>query len=215
MSRRFATLYAGFCFIFALTLPLGASAQTRTVEATPGAIDAYATVLRGYNKSMPEWQSKDLARHLLISAAHQNLDPNVLAAIVTVESSWHTHAVSYAGAIGLGQLMPYTAATLGVNPRDPKQNLSGAAHYLSNLMATFGSNPNRYKLVFAAYNAGPKAVQQYGGIPPYYETQRYVMKVLRAWHHLQNIVHVPADAYTVASDSRDDDVNYWLNDGNR
>ena len=214
MSRRFAALYAGLCFIFASFLPLAAPAAQHAVPTTQNAIDAYATVLRGYNPSMPDWQSKDLARHMLMSAAHWNLDANVLAAIVTVESSWHTHAVSYAGAIGLGQLMPGTAATLGVNPRDPKQNLSGAARYLSSLMNTFGSNPDRYKLVFAAYNAGPKAVQKFGGVPPYYETQRYVVKVLRTWKHLNNTVHIPAAAYDVAL-AHSDDVDYWLGDNNR
>jgi soluble lytic murein transglycosylase-like protein len=214
MSRRIASLYAGFCFIFASFLPLAAPAQTRAVPTTQNAIDAYANVLRTYNPSMPDWQSKDLAKHMLMSAAHWNLDANVLAAIVTVESSWHTHAVSYAGAIGLGQLMPGTAATLGVNPRDPKQNLSGAARYLSSLMNTFGSNPDRYKLVFAAYNAGPKAVQKFGGVPPYYETQRYVVKVLRTWKHLQSTVHIPASAYDVAL-AHGDDVDYWLGDNNR
>ena len=213
MSRRIAALYACMSFVFFFFAPTGAQAAPHVVSTTESAVDAYASVLRTYNKSMPEWQSKDLARHMLISAAHWNLDANVLAAIVTVESSWHTHAVSYAGAIGLGQLMPGTAATLGVNPRDPKQNLSGAAHYLSGLMQTFGSNPDRYKLVFAAYNAGPKAVQQFGGVPPYYETQRYVVKVLRTWKHLQSTVHVPASALDVAVDAHGADVDYWLGDG--
>jgi soluble lytic murein transglycosylase-like protein len=93
----------------------------------------------------------------------------MLVAIVTVESRWHTHALSRAGAIGLGQLMPGTAATLGVNPHNAGQNLSGAARYLSGLMQRFGTK--HYDLVFAAYNAGPKAVVAYGGIPPNGETQ--------------------------------------------
>ena len=216
MSRRTASLYAGLCFIFALFAPVQAQATTHAIAATPSTIGVYASVLRSYNKSMPVWQSNDLAKHLLMSAAHWNLDPNVLAAIVTVESSWHTHAVSYAGAIGLGQLMPGTAATLGVNPRDPKQNLSGAAQYLSGLMDTFGSNPNRYQLVFAAYNAGPKAVQRFGGIPPYYETQRYVVKVLRTWKHLQNTVHLPAESFDMATRSGGaGDIDYWTNGSGR
>ena len=213
MSRSAASLYAGLCFIFASFAPVQTPAASHAILATPSTIGVYASVLRSYNKSMPDWESRDLAKHLLISAAHWNLDPNVLAAIVTVESSWHTHAISYAGAIGLGQLMPGTAATLGVNPRDPKQNLSGAAQYLSGLMDTFGSNPNRYQLVFAAYNAGPKAVQRFGGVPPYYETQRYVVKVLRTWKHLQKTVRLPADAFDIATNGRD--VDYWANDSNR
>jgi soluble lytic murein transglycosylase-like protein len=153
---------------------------------------------------------------LLLTAARWKVDTNMLAAIVTVESSWHTHAVSYAGAIGLGQLMPDTAATLGVNPHDPAENLQGAARYLRGLLEKFGSNPNRYALVFAAYNAGPLAVQRYGGVPPYYETQHYVLKVLRAWNVLRSTVHIPKSAWlAVAAQAHAPDVDYWLNDPGR
>ena len=164
---------------------------------------------------MPDWQSRSLARTLLVNAQRWKLDANMLAAIVTVESGWHTHAVSYAGAIGLGQLMPGTAATLGINPRDPAQNLQGAARYLNGLMQTFG--PRRFELVFAAYNAGPKAVIRYGGIPPFGETQHYVVKVLRAWHHLETTVHLPAtiEGATVADAARGADVDYWTSGGGR
>ena len=72
------------------------------------------------------------------------------------------------------QLMPGTAASLGVNPYDPAQAINGAAKMLSGLIREFGS----VSLAVAAYNAGPGAVQQYGGIPPYPETQAYVQKVL-------------------------------------
>jgi soluble lytic murein transglycosylase-like protein len=213
MSRRRAPLAAGLCLALTLSLTAIAAAATKTVvRATPGAIAAYSTVLRQYNPRMPIWQSNDLAKHLLIAAAHNRLDPSMLAAIVSVESDWHTHAVSYAGAVGLGQLMPGTAATLGVNPRDPKANLSGAARYLRGLLEKFGRNPNRYALVFAAYNAGPKAVIRYGGVPPYYETQHYVVKVLRAWHELKSVVHVPENALRPVLALQDPDEQYWLGD---
>lgn len=213
MSRRRASLLASLCLLFGLAFPAAASADTRPVPATKESIAAYAAVLRQFNPEMPDWQSKDLARHLLLTANKERIDTNMLAAIVTVESSWHTHAVSYAGAIGLGQLMPGTAATLGVNPHDPVQNLQGAARYLRGLLERFGAKRDRYALVFAAYNAGPKAVQQYGGIPPYYETQHYVVKVLRAWSALRSMVHIPRSALLAAA-PRDaaPDVNYWLDD---
>ena len=215
MSRRRAPFIAGLSLVLGLLVaPAAAFAAQKPVPTTPESIAAYASVLRTYNPEMPEWQSKDLARHLLVSAAKWKLDTNMLAAIVTVESSWHTHAVSYAGAIGLGQLMPGTAATLGVNPRDPAENLSGAARYLRGLLQKFGSNPNRYALVFAAYNAGPLAVQRYGGVPPYSETQRYVFKVLRAMNELRTAVHLPPGIWNaqqrVASGP---DVEYWLDSG--
>lgn len=216
MSRRRAPLFAGLMLAFGLAIPSVASAAPHAIPANSTTIAAYATVLRQYNPQLPDWQSKELARHLLVSAAKWRLDTNMLAAIVSVESSWHTHAVSYAGAIGLGQLMPGTAARLGVDPRDPAQNLSGAAKYLRGLLSTFASNPHRYELVFAAYNAGPKAVKDYGGIPPYSETQRYVLKVLRAWHHLQSVVRLPRvfDLAKAGAPSTPD-VDYWLNDTGR
>jgi soluble lytic murein transglycosylase-like protein len=185
-----------------------ALAYHRVVPATPAAIAVYATVLRHINPQMPGWQSRDLARRVLVNAERWRIDANMLVAIVTVESRWQTHAVSPAGAIGLGQLMPGTAALLGVNPRDPKQNLSGAARYLRGLMQRFGSK--HYTLVFAAYNAGPKAVSEYGGIPPYDETVSYVERVLGAWEHLTKTVHLPAAAFAVALPAHGLDIDYWL-----
>jgi soluble lytic murein transglycosylase-like protein len=184
-----------------------AFAYHRAVPATPTAIAVYATVLQHINPQMPGWESRDLARRVLVNAVRWRIDANMLVAIVTVESRWHTHAVSSAGAIGLGQLMPGTAARLGVNPRDPKQNLSGAARYLRGLMQRFGTR--HYSLVFAAYNAGPKAVKEYGGIPPFDETQMYVVRVLDTWEYLAKSVHVPPSAYAVAR-AHGLDVDYWL-----
>ena len=93
---------------------------------------------------------------------------------IEVESAYRQDAISSAGAIGLGQLMPATARDLGVDPRDPLQNLDGAARYLAMMLDTFGDP----RLALAAYNAGPDAVRQYGGIPPYRETQNHVARVM-------------------------------------
>ncbi len=93
---------------------------------------------------------------------------------IEVESAYRQDAVSTAGAIGLGQLMPATARDLGVDPRDPLQNLDGSARYLAMMLDTFGDP----RLALAAYNAGPDAVRQYGGIPPYRETQNHVARVM-------------------------------------
>ena len=199
-----ATIFIAGSF-FATLSPARAALQT--VPATPTAIEVYATVLRHINPEMPGWQSRDLARRLLVNAERWRLDTNMLVAIVTVESRWRTHAISSAGAIGLGQLMPGTAAGLGVNPRDPKQNLSGAARYLRGLMQRFGTH---YSLVFAAYNAGPRAVKEYGGIPPYDQTQNYVVRVLDTWQHLTKTIHLPAAAFAVALPAHSLDIDYWL-----
>lgn len=94
---------------------------------------------------------------------------------IAVESAFNPNARSPVGAIGLGQLMPATAETLGVDPHDPEDNLRGSARYLLAQLESFGS----VELALAAYNAGPEAVRQYGGIPPYAETEGHVAKVLR------------------------------------
>ena len=93
---------------------------------------------------------------------------------IEIESAYRQSAVSSAGAIGLGQLMPATARDLGVDPRDPLQNLDGSARYLAMMLELFGDP----RLALAGYNAGPDAVRQYNGIPPYRETQNHVARVM-------------------------------------
>ncbi|MCU4185033.1 lytic transglycosylase domain-containing protein [Acidiferrimicrobium sp. IK] len=99
--------------------------------------------------------------------------PALLAAVAKQESGFQTDAVSGAGAQGLMQLMPSTAAGLGVNALDPAQAITGAATLLKGYLKQFGSVP----LALAAYNAGPGAVTSYGGVPPYAETQHYVSNI--------------------------------------
>jgi hypothetical protein len=108
------------------------------------------------------------------AGARHGVDPSLLAAVASQESSFNASAVSPAGAQGLMQFMPATAAGLGVNPLDPTSSIDGAARYLSNLTQQFGST----ELALAAYNAGPGTVSRYGGIPPYPETQNYVRSVM-------------------------------------
>jgi peptidoglycan DL-endopeptidase CwlO len=108
------------------------------------------------------------------AADRHGVDASVLAAVASQESGFDSQAVSPAGAQGLMQFMPATAAGLGVNPLDPTSAIDGAARYLGSLTQQFGSTP----LALAAYNAGPGTVSRYGGIPPYPETQNYVRNVL-------------------------------------
>lgn len=213
MRKFFAGLLAMALFtsgLFAFARP--AAAATHRLPVTPRTIAAYATVIRHINPEMPKWQSRDFARRVIVNAERWRLDANILVAIVTVESRWHTHALSRAGAIGLGQLMPGTASMLGVNPHNSGENLSGAAEYLHGLMKRFGTN---YDLVFAAYNAGPKAVEEFGGIPPYDETQHYVVKVMSAWHSLQHWVQISPQAEELAAIPHGEDVDYWLDGAQR
>ena len=110
-------------------------------------------------------------------------NPIILQAIIKEESHFNPFAKSVVGAAGLMQLMPATAASLGVsNAYDPEQNIKGGVKYLKQMYDQFGS----YDLALAAYNAGPGAVQKYGGIPPYSETQNYVKKINQFWNEYKN-----------------------------
>ena len=114
-------------------------------------------------------------------APQYGLNPKLVNAVITQESGYSPSATSSAGAMGLMQLMPETAATLGVsNPYDPLSNLLGGMKYLSELMNHYQGN---LPLALAAYNAGSNAVTEYGGIPPYPETQRYVTDIMALMNH--------------------------------
>ncbi len=133
-----------------------AAGTTATGAATPGANTPYATEIDA-------------------AAKKYNVDPALLRGLIRQESNFNPNAGSPAGARGLTQLMPGTAAALGVDPSVPAQAIEGGAKYLRQQLDEFGGDPAK---ALAAYNAGPGAVQRYGGIPPFAETQNYVRKVL-------------------------------------
>jgi soluble lytic murein transglycosylase-like protein len=113
------------------------------------------------------------------AATRYDLDPDLIKAIIQIESGGIPDARSSKGAIGLMQLMPETSSNLAVsNPFDPKANIWGGTKYLSQLLERFRGN---LVLALAAYNTGPEKVEKYGGIPPFPETRRYVRNVLKQW----------------------------------
>lgn len=173
----------------ALLALLGIAAAS-PVAAAPSydarTFELYARALRHFNPHLDGDTALDLAAATIDRADREGLDARLLVAVIAVESSWNPSARSSAGARGLGQLMPGTAAGLGVDPDDPFENVAGAARQLRLLLDRFAGwgSQRRYALALAAYNAGAGTVARYGGIPPYAETQAYVRNVLSLWRRL-------------------------------
>jgi soluble lytic murein transglycosylase-like protein len=154
--------------------PAGNFASALQAASAQAAPNANASSLSASSASGSEGGQYD---GLIAQAAQRNgLDPAILHGLIQQESGFNPGSQSSAGAMGLTQLMPGTASSLGVsNPLDPSESVEGGARYLAGLMKEFGGNSTE---ALAAYNAGPGAVKQYGGVPPYSETQDYVTKVL-------------------------------------
>jgi len=156
---------------FASALQAATTADASSVEGVAPA--AYEPAAQGASGGGEGGEYEALIAQ---AAARNGVDPAVLHGLIEQESGFNPSATSSAGASGLTQLMPGTASSLGVaNPLDPAESIEGGARYLGQLMTRFGGNTED---ALAAYNAGPGAVQQYGGIPPYAETESYVSKVL-------------------------------------
>ncbi len=192
--------------------------STGALAAVPAAAEgigsseaSYAKALRTINPKLPDAKARAYARSIMADAWRTHLDPRFIMSIVTVESRWRANAVSRVGARGLGQLMPGTAANLGVNAWNPSENLRGTSRYLKSLMDHFAGRPNAVSLAIAGYNAGPKAVERYNGIPPYSETRNYVVRVLRVWKELNSRVgrafSRPPEAIAV---TRPPDERQWV-----
>jgi soluble lytic murein transglycosylase-like protein len=176
-ARLFRATLA-FTFVLACGTPSLAIERNATVEGT------YASVMRTINPKLPEYKSLAYASALLSDARLLHVDPTLMMAVVTVESHWNSGAVSPHGAEGLGQLKPTTARDLGVDPLSASGNLRGLALYLHRLIAYFSAAREPMREAIAGYNAGPYAVESYGGVPNG-EARRYVGKVLSAWHSVR------------------------------
>jgi soluble lytic murein transglycosylase-like protein len=152
--------------------PSGVAAQTFSV----GGSDAYRVTGETADLSRSDLETR---LHGLIEeqASAQSLSPDLVRAVIRVESNWNPRAKSVKGAQGLMQLMPATAAEYGVsNPYDPEENIRAGVKYLRKLVDRFDG---RTELALAAYNAGPGAVEKYGRqVPPYRETQAYVRRIV-------------------------------------
>jgi len=144
-----------------------------TIEFEPISVPAKYRV----NTHKGNYTSSSLASLIQQYSRKYRLNADLVYAVIKAESNFQPKAVSSAGACGLMQLMPGTAADMGVTDIfDPAQNIAGGTQYLSKMMGLFGNN---VRLALAAYNAGPENVKKYNGIPPFKETQNYVRRVLR------------------------------------
>ena len=124
--------------------------------------------------------SEEVDASIVMAAARHNVDPNLVRAVVKVESNFNSNAVSRKGAMGLMQLMPATARSLNVkNPFDPDQNVDAGVRHLKQLLENYGGDVN---LTLAAYNAGAGAVARSSGVPHFAETQNYVRRITTLYH---------------------------------
>ncbi|HUY30728.1 MAG TPA: NlpC/P60 family protein [Acidimicrobiales bacterium] len=148
--------------------PVGAPVAIRRV--VPAAAPTSPATGGAANTAVPS----ALAPVFAAASARYGISQSLLEAVAQVESGFNPYAVSSAGAQGLMQIMPATAAGIGVNPFDPAQAIYGAAQLLSGYLAQYGGSTS---LALAAYNAGPAAVAQYGGVPPFPQTATYIQAV--------------------------------------
>lgn len=153
--------------------------KNRLEASQSSGMSAELFALRGRLLTIPPLVQEDLKperfhAYALSVAEKYEIPSEIFFNLITTESNWNPVVTSPRGAIGLAQLMPRTALELDVNPWNAQQNLEGGARYLRQQHDRFGS----WELALAAYNAGPGAVEKYGGIPPYKETQEYVRKIL-------------------------------------
>ncbi len=148
-------------------------------------IEAYKKAVLYFNPRMDDASARLIAQAILYFSVANNLDPRLVVAVIAVESGFDPKAVSPKGAMGLGQLMPQTAAGMGVkNPFDPLENISASIRLIRGHLEKFEGDPYQLALALACYNAGSGAVRKYRGIPPYKETQSYIQKVVSLYRKI-------------------------------
>ncbi|MCL4160916.1 UNVERIFIED_CONTAM: hypothetical protein GTU68_012117 [Idotea baltica] len=162
-------------FLISLVAVLGFQASILAFIGVPNFSKIFSDIA-GQSKASQTQRLQDITA---AAAERYRLEPELIWAVIAVESNFNPKAVSRVGAMGLMQLMPATAKELlVVDPWSPEQNIYGGAKYLRHLLDTFDGDMVK---AIAAYNAGPGAVRRHRGIPPYKETRNYVKKVIRRY----------------------------------
>jgi len=164
-----------------VVLPPSAVVEVEPLPESPaGRLTAPSATLKD-SAQLPAATPQQLVR---AAAERHGLPAEFLHSVAQVESAFDPQAVSPKGALGLMQLMPATAASLGVDPRNPEQNADGGARLLRQLLLQYLPYPDQVHRALAAYHAGPGAVARYNGIPPFAETRTYIQRVL---HHYRRL----------------------------
>jgi hypothetical protein len=177
-TRLYMTSAADSSFVEVATAEI-VSVESVSLPAVPASAVPAATSAQNTAMSQ-KLTPADLHELLTAAGSARNLDVDLLACVVHAESGGRTRAVSRTGAQGLMQLMPHTAAELGVTDSfQPDQNINGGTAYLNALLVRYHDD---LALALAAYNAGPKAVDRYHGVPPYRETRAYVARIIHEFN---------------------------------
>jgi len=169
-------------------LEVSADSVVRVEEIADVPVEMPKPVMAAKASRMTEPTKAEMQEMLAHAGVEHNIDADLLASVVRAESGGQVRAVSRTGARGLMQLMPGTASDLGVQDAfRPEQNIAGGTTYLDALLTRYHDN---VALALAAYNAGPKAVDKYHGVPPYRETRAYVARVIREFNHRKQMALV-------------------------
>jgi soluble lytic murein transglycosylase-like protein len=185
ISYRMIAFILFFAFIL-LSFPCESSAQNLD-PAAQAYINAYRAKIYEYNPKLTAKELDAIVMSIMYYCRIYRVEPRLVVAVVACESCFNINATSYAGAQGLGQLMPDTARGWGISDSyNPVQNIHGTVQILRNNLEYFSGKDveTQIKLALAGYNAGMGAVQRYGGVPPYSETQNYVVKVYELYKEL-------------------------------
>ena len=176
MKQIICSVFILLIIVTMFNIPANGAPKT-TDPNTQKYINAYKAKIYEYNPNLSDKELEAIVLSILYYSRKYGVEPRFVVAVIACESAFDVHATSCAGAQGLGQLMPGTASDWGVsNPYNPVQNVCGTVQILQYNLQYFAGKDveHQCKLALAAYNAGLGAVQQYGGVPPYAETQNYV-----------------------------------------